>query len=309
MKIIFFGASSQIAKGLIKNFSKDSHNELTFFVRNRDVFSKWLINEGIPHDHSDIKIYSEFSVNDSVDVIINCIGIGDPAKAIKISASIDDTTNKFDDLVLHYLALNPNTKYIFLSSGIAYGDIFSAPARNYDQQNIKINSLEPKHQYAISKIKAENKHRQLSKFSIVDIRIFNYLSDEIDINNKFFITDVLRAIKEDTVFLTNKKNITRDYIGADDLYQLIDKLIFIDGLNTIVDAYSKEPIDKFTILEFLKSSFGLRYQFQESFKALNATGDKDHYYSKNFFAKDFGYSPKYSSKEIITKVAQKTLMS
>ena len=95
MKIIFFGASSQIAKGLIKKFSKDSHNELTFFVRNRDVFSEWLINEGIPHDQYDIKIYSEFSVNDSVDVIINCIGIGDPAKAIKISASIDDTTNKF----------------------------------------------------------------------------------------------------------------------------------------------------------------------------------------------------------------------
>ena len=52
---------------------------------------------------------------------------------------------------------------------------------NYDQQNIKINSLE-QHQYAISKIKAENKHRQLSKFSIVNLRIFSYLSDEIDIN-------------------------------------------------------------------------------------------------------------------------------
>ena len=308
MKIIFFGASSQIAKGLIKKFSKDPKNQLIFFVRNLHGFSEWSINEGMPHNHSSIKTYSEFSVNDEVDVIINCIGIGDPAKAIKISESIDDTTNKFDDLILHYLALNPNTKYIFLSSGIAYGDIFSAPARNYDQQNIKINSSEPKHQYAISKIKAENKHRQLSKFSIVDIRIFSYLSDEIDINNKFFITDALRAIKEDTVFLTNKKNITRDYIGVDDLYQLIDKLIAVDGLNTIVDAYSKEPIDKFTILEFLKSSFGLRYQFQESFKALNATGDKDHYYSKNFFAKDFGYSPKYSSIEVIEMVANKILM-
>ena len=84
--------------------------------------------------------------------------------------------------------------------------------------------------------------------------------------------------------------------------------VAVDGLNTIVDAYSKEPIDKFTILEFLKSSFGLRYQFQESFKALNATGDKDHYYSKNFFAKDFGYSPKYSSIEVIEMVANKMLM-
>ena len=308
MKIIFFGASSQIAKSLIKKFSKHPENQLIFFVRNFHVFSEWLISEKIPHNQSDIKTYSEFSVNDEVDVIINCIGIGNPAQAIQISASIEDITNKFDDLVLNYLKFNPNTKYIFFSSGIAYGDIFSAPARNYAQQNIQINSIESEHQYAISKIKAENKHRQLSKFSIVDIRIFSYLSDEININDRFFITDALRAIKKDIIFETNKHNITRDYIGVDDLYQLIDILISIDGLNAIVDAYSKSPIDKFTILDFLKSSFGLRYHFQDSFKALNATGQKDNYYSRNFFAEDFGYSPQYSSAEVIEMVANKILM-
>jgi len=307
MKIIFFGASSQIAKSLIKKFSQDPQNQLTFFVRNLDVFANWLVNKKISHDQSDIKTYSEFSINDEVDVIINCIGIGDPAQAIKISSSIDDTTNKFDDLVLHYLEFNPKTKYFFLSSGIAYGDIFSAPARNYNQQNIKISSIKQEDQYSISKIKAENKHRKLSKFSIIDIRIFSFLSDEININNSFFITDALRAIKEDVVFLTNMNNITRDYIGVDDLYQLIEILIPIDGLNTIVDTYSKNPIDKFTILDFLKSSFGLRYQFQEDFKAINASGIKDHYYSRNFIAEDFGYSPNFSSLEVIEMVANKIL--
>ena len=106
MKIIFFGASSQIAKGLIKKFSKNSYNELTFFVRNRDVFSEWLINEGIPHDHSDIKIYSEFSVNTKLDMVINCVGVGDPAKAISIRSSIESTTKYFDEIQVNKYDFN-----------------------------------------------------------------------------------------------------------------------------------------------------------------------------------------------------------
>jgi len=307
MNIAFFGASSQIAKGLTKKFIINSKNQLIFFVRNKKTFKAWLNKQNIPINTSDILLYSEFSVDAKIDLIINCIGVGDPAKAISISSSIQSTTKYFDEIALAYLESHPKTKYFFLSSGIAYGDIFSSPARSYNQQNIDLESSKLENAYAISKIKAENLHRDLTHLSIIDIRIFSYLSDEIDINSKFFITDALKAIRDRKTLLTAKKNITRDYIGADDLYQLIIKLHSIDQLNTVVDAYSKEPIDKFAILEILKSSFGLQYEFQDTFKSLNATGSKDNYYSRNFRAKKFGYMPKYSSQEIIEEVARKVL--
>jgi hypothetical protein len=51
----------------------------------------------------------------------------------------------------------------------------------------------------------------------------------------------------------------------------------------------------------------LKYELQNSFKELNATGSKDHYYSENFRAKDFGYNPKFSSKNVIEDVARNVL--
>lgn len=307
MNITFFGASSQIAKGLIRNFSKFSQNHLTLFVRDYHSFNQWLQTHQISKNNCTIQEYSEFSNDAKIDVIINCVGVGDPAKALEIRSSIQSTTKYYDEIALGYIDSNPETKYFFISSGIAYGDIFSAPARKYTQQNIDMNSSRPEDAYAISKINAEKSHRILTNLSVIDIRIFSYLSDEIDINSRFFISDALRAIKKNKVLYTSNKNITRDYIGADDLYQLITKLINIKKLNTVVDAYSAEPIDKISILNFLELSFGLKYELQNSFKELNATGSKDHYYSMNFRAKDFGYNPKFSSKNVIEDVARNVL--
>ena len=61
-------------------------------------------------------------------------------------------------------------------------------------------------------------HRNLKELSIIDIRIFSYLSDDLDINSKFLISDALRAIKNSEILYTNHKNITRDYISPYDLF-------------------------------------------------------------------------------------------
>ena len=55
MNIAFFGASSQIAKGLIKNFSRQEINKLYFFVRDKEPFAEWLIGSQIDFDNSKIK--------------------------------------------------------------------------------------------------------------------------------------------------------------------------------------------------------------------------------------------------------------
>ena len=307
MNIAFLGASSQIAKGLIKQFSKNTQNHLTLFIRDYEKFSKWLMAQKISKDNFTIKQYTEFSVHDQIDVIINCVGVGDPAKALKMTSSIKSITRHFDEIALQYLYLNPKTKYFFLSSGIAYGNIFSSPARSYAQQNIDVYSTRPEDAYAISKVDAEKIHRNLKELSIIDIRIFSYLSDDLDINSKFLISDALRAIKNSEILYTNHKNITRDYISPYDLFQLIIKFIDIASINTVVDAYSREPIDKISLLNFLNENFGLHYEFRDSFEALNATGSKDNYYSKNFCAESYGFKPKFSSKDIIKEVAIKLL--
>ena len=308
MNVAFFGASSQIAKGLIKKFSRSKTNKLYFFVRNKESFAIWLVEKKLSFEQQQIKTYDELSGALNIDLFINCIGAGDPAKAVKMSSTIVSVTQQYDEQVLEYLALNPSTKYIFLSSGAAYGNIFSAPPEDYLPTSLDMKSTKPSDMYSISKIKAELAHRAKPQHGIMDIRIFSYFDSETSLNSRFFLTDALRSIQEKKIFLTSNQNIARDYIGADDLYQLILKLTSRDNLNTVVDAYSLGPIEKFSILEMLKKNFNLRYEFTESEVGLNASGSKDHYFSKNYCAKNYGYEPSLSSAELILNVAR-TLLS
>ena len=308
MNIAFFGASSQIAKGLIKKFSRSQANNLYFFVRDKESFAAWLLEKKLNFEEEQIKLYDELSDALNIDLFINCIGAGDPAKAVNMSSTIVSVTQYYDEQVLEYLALNSSTKYIFLSSGAAYGNIFSSPPKKYLPINLDMKSTKPSDMYAISKIKAELAHRAMPQYSITDIRIFSYFDSETSIGSRFFLTDALRSIQEKKIFMTSNQNIVRDYIGSNDLYQLILRLISKDKLNAVVDAYSLAPIEKFSILEILKKNFNLKYQFTEDDVGLNATGNKDHYFSKNYCAKYYGYQPSLSSAEIIFNVA-KTLLS
>ena len=308
MNIAFFGASSQIAKGLIKKFSRSQANNLYFFVRDKESFAAWLLEKKLNFGEEQIKLYDELSDALNVDLFINCIGAGDPAKAVNMSSTIVSVTQHYDEQVLEYLALNSPTKYIFLSSGAAYGNIFSSPPEKYLPINLDMKSTKPSDMYAISKIKAELAHRAMPQYSITDIRIFSYFDSETSIDSRFFLTDALRSIQEKKIFMTSNQNIVRDYIGVNDLYQLILRLISKDKLNAVVDAYSLAPIEKFSILEILKKNFNLKYQFTEADVGLNATGNKDHYFSKNYCAKHYGYQPSLSSAEIILNVS-KTLLS
>jgi nucleoside-diphosphate-sugar epimerase len=308
MNIAFFGASSQIAKGLIKKFSRSHANNLYFFVRDKESFAAWLLEKKLSFREDQIKLYDELSDDLNIDLFINCIGAGDPAKAANMSSTIVSVTQQYDEQVIEYLAFNSETKYIFLSSGAAYGNIFSSPPEQYLPINLDMKSTKPSDMYAISKIKAELAHRAMPQYSIMDIRIFSYFDSETSINSRFFLTDALRSIQEKKIFMTSNQNIVRDYIGSNDLYQLILRLISKDKLNAVVDAYSLAPIEKFSILEILNKNFNLKYQFTEDDVGLNATGNKDHYFSKNYCAKYYGYQPSLSSAEIIFNVA-KTLLS
>ena len=235
MRISILGASSQIAQDLILSFSKNTSYDIVLFGRNVGLLEKWINSENLNEKYQ-VKEYSEFGNHQKYDVIINFVGIGDPAKAQKMGNDIFKITEQYDDMALEYLKQHKKTKYIFLSSGAVYGGNYQKPVDKDTIATIDINNLKSTDWYTLAKLYAEAKHRSLPNLSIVDIRVFNYFSHTQDMGARFLITDIVRAIKNKEVFKTSADNIVRDFITPPDFYHLILSII-----NFIINS-SIEPI-------------------------------------------------------------------
>jgi len=300
MKIAILGATSQIAQDLILSFSINKDYDFSLFCRNVVVLEKWINSENLSERYQ-IQEYSEFGNHKKYDVIINFVGIGDPAKAQKMGSDIFKVTEQYDDMALEYLKQHRKTKYIFLSSGAVYGGDYKDPVKKDTLATININNLATTDWYAIAKLYAEARHRSLPDLSIVDIRVFNYFSHTQNINARFLITDIVRALKNGEVFKTSPDNVIRDFITPPDFYNLIQAIIDYKPLNTALDCYTKSPVEKFNLLSEIESKFGLNYEVDENLNVVNATGAKFNYYSENKIAKDIGYNPGSTSLESIIR--------
>ena len=300
MKIVILGATSQIAQDLILSFSINKDYDFSLFCRNVVVLEKWINSENLSERYQ-IQEYSEFGNHKKYDVIINFVGIGDPEKSQEIGNNIFKITEQYDEMVLEYLKCNKETKYIFLSSGAVYGGDYKDPVKKDTLATININNLATTDWYAIAKLYAEARHRSLPDLSIVDIRVFNYFSHTQNINARFLITDIVRALKNGEVFKTSPDNVIRDFITPPDFYNLIQAIIDYKPLNTALDCYTKSPVEKFNLLSEIESKFGLNYEVDENLNVVNATGAKFNYYSENKIAKDIGYNPGSTSLESIIR--------
>ena len=290
MKIAIFGATSQIAKDLIHSFELNTDYHCDLYSRDSMFVLDWLkrVNEG---NHYNVLSYDEFTISKKYDVIINFVGIGDPVAAKEMGSKIFDVTYKFDALVLHYLESSPSTKYIFLSSGAVYGGEFSEPVGTHSKASFPINNFKETDWYGVAKLYAEARHRALTHLSIVDVRVFNYFSSTQNLMGRFLITDLVRAIVSQEVFITSADNIVRDYITPEDFFRLIFSVIEYDQINMAVDCYTKSPVDKITLLSELQKKYALKVSIGEKNNCINATGSKINYYSINKIASSFGYSP------------------
>jgi len=248
--------------------------------------------------------FSKFTKDLKFDVILNFVGVGSPIKIINMAESILDTTYKYDEMAINYVKENKDCKYIFLSSGAAYGSNFDNPVDQNSKARFSINNLEAQDWYGISKFNAECRHRSLGHLGIVDLRIFNYFSHSLDLKAGSLITDLMCAIKDNKMLETADDEMVRDYIGAEDFFQIIQCIFNAPKINTALDCYSKEPIDKKSLLEVMEERFELQYKTIQS-RTLNATGKKPNYYSINKKAKELGYEPKYTSLENIIGGIQK----
>jgi len=295
MNIAILGATSQIAKDLIISFAQHANYHCILFSRSPESVQTWL--QSLHHEHGYIsKAYVDFDKG-HYDAVINFVGVGNPARAKEMGSKIFDITYQYDQLALAYIKQKPACKYIFLSSGAVYGDIFSEPATASSVAEIPVNLLDETYWYTIAKLYAEARHRALPELSIVDVRVFNYFSHTQDMSARFLITDIVCAIRDKRVLKTSSENIVRDFLHPDDFYQLIECILKAGAINMPLDCYSNEPVDKMNFLRDLAQSFGLKYELVESAEKVNATGLKLRYYSENRLAEELGYEPQRTSIE------------
>jgi nucleoside-diphosphate-sugar epimerase len=162
---------------------------------------------------------------------------------------------------------------------------------------VNVNNLGVQEFYTVAKLHAEARHRAMPSSAIVDIRVFNYFSRTLDVEARFFMTDVIRAARDKTAFRTNAPTMTRDFLHPQDFFGLIAAILESPPRNGPVDAFSQAPVDKFALLDRFKSEFGLRYEVTPaSDMIVNATGAKPQYFSENCAAANwFGYRPTWSS--------------
>jgi nucleoside-diphosphate-sugar epimerase len=299
MLIAILGATSQIAKDLILSFSEEKENQLHLFARRSAEVKSWMLSVGLAGRYQvhDFTVFAEHEY----DAVINFVGVGNPAHAAAMGNLIFDITLRFDEMVLDYLRTRPACRYLFLSSGAAYGLGFSEPANHTTAALVSINSLTSHEWYGVAKMHAECRHRAHPDLAIIDIRVFNYFSHTQDIAARFLITDMVRAIRDQQVLTTSSDYIVRDFLHPDDFYQLCRALLSASATNTVVDCYSRAPVDKPTLLAAMQEAFGLQYETTLATVGINATGNKPHYYSLNRRAEDFGYKPSLTSLEGILR--------
>jgi nucleoside-diphosphate-sugar epimerase len=306
MRIAILGATSQIARDLIVSFSIEQDKQLHLFARRPNEAAKWLGSVGLSGRYP-VDDFSGFA-NHDFDAVINFVGVGNPAQAVAMGNSIFDITLRFDQLVLDYLQTYPACRYLFLSSGAAYGSSFNEPVTRDTPAVVAINNLAPHEWYGVAKLHTECRHRAHPELPIIDIRVFNYFSCTQDLSARFLIADILRAIRDKTVLKTSADYIVRDFLHPSDFYKLVSALLLAPANNTAVDCYSRAPIDKPNLLAAMQENFGLKFEISEATISVNATGGKPYYYSLSKRAADFGYQPALTSLEGVLREANAMLL-
>ncbi|AMK30039.1 NAD(P)-dependent oxidoreductase [Pseudomonas mosselii] len=307
MKLAILGASSHIAKDLVAGIAEQTQHHCTLFVRSVSSLDAGLCaiarSKGFV-----VSDYAGFDEHCQFDAIINFVGVGDPARAVQMGNAIFSVTEQYDNLALAYLRSHPACRYIYLSSGAAYGSHFAAPVTETSLASFPIKALQPQDWYGAAKFQAECRHRALPEASIVDVRVFSYFSHRQAPKARFFLSDILRALHSGEVLQVAADDMFRDYLTPADFLQLIERILKAPPCNDAVDCYSLAPVGKFDLLAALAEQFGLRFAVTGDQARVNATGPKAHYYSRNRKAEQlFGYVPGDSSLSGVLREIRQTL--
>lgn len=300
MKISILGARGQIARSLISLYiNKGELSNLELYSREPATLISEIRDANVYH--------SEDFMRQDHEVIINCIGISNLKGRMDSGHEIFNIHETWDNLILDYLRKNGKSLYIGLSSGAVYGRNFQNPVSESSCFLNGIKEILSTDYYAVSKLNSEAKHRSFEKLSIVDLRIFSYISKYIDLDSNFLASEIMTAIKNKQTFVTDDENIVRDYLHPEDMKQIIDLVIKrwreVGFINDAYNTYSKKPITKLDMLKSIAEKFDLQYEIKKETQVeSSSTGFKMNYYSADKKLQKIGYKPCYSSLDAILKV-------
>lgn len=297
-RIAILGATGHIGRAISDAYLARGQCELALFSRRPDETAK--IHAGLSNvTHHDIQTLDLTNA----DIVVNAIGIGNPANVPVLNRNIYDLTMTFEDAIDRALKNNPECLTVFVSSGAIYGKL-TEPAHADTFATHAINSVSPSDWYALSKLSAELRHRAQPERRIVDIRVFGFLSPHLDLRANYFMSEVYRCMLSGTTFLTPQNDMHRDYIGAEEFLAIVDAATDQRRINTPIDAYTTSPAGKFEILHQLEK-LGLKWEMT----AGNDLPVQDRvWYSSGWpKAAELGYSPTRSSIDVIESVAHALL--
>jgi nucleoside-diphosphate-sugar epimerase len=305
-KIALCGATSHIAKGLIYNFIQLGGFHLHLYTRSIDPMDNFLKSIGKTNCYNcDVHVgYKDFMQHD-YDVVINCVGVGTMNKLQGNYAKYFMVGEEYDNLIIGYLYNRcPDTLYISFSSGAVYGRGYSAPVEENTKNSIPVNHITVEDYYTITRLNSEAKHRALKGFRIVDLRVFSYFSRFIDLNDEYFIAEVINCTLKKKVLVTDNMNIIRDYAHPKDLFGLITKCLDTEQINVAFDVNSSKPVEKREILDYFSSEYGLKYITVQNINQICPTGMKKTYCSNYDNSSTIGHRPEFSSMETISQEAE-----
>ena len=305
MKIAILGATSHIAKNLIYCFRRDLRDELFLFARNQGAVYEFLkATEG--EVGPSVAGFDCFPGGD-YDAVINCVGIADPRKQKNAGVELFRLTERFDDLVLDYLAGHEKTVYINFSSGAVYGTAFDSGVEGNAVASIAVNGITPADYYRIAKLNAEAKHRAMADRNIIDLRVFSFFSRFVDLESGFLLTEMMRCVIKRQPFHTNAVDIVRDYVAPSDLFSLVKLCVASNGINQPVDVFSAGPVRKSELIALFSRDFGLETRIDEK-AHVSTTGAKLAYYSANHVARSLlKYIPALTSRDAIRDEANEII--
>ena len=299
--IAILGATGHIGKSLLFTMQNNGNFRISCYARSKQKLESFLSDIG---GGADLQCFDNIDAILALkhDVIVNCVGVGDPSALREIGPAIFTLTEKFDDIVLEYLNRNPNSLCINLSSGAVYGTEFTNSVVSGASAQVPINDITPDQYYRTAKICSEVRHRAHSDRRIVDLRVFSFFSRFIDLASNYLITELIRCSRNGQTFVTDETDIIRDFIDATDLVQIISACAENGFMNTAFDLYSKSPVTKWEMIRYFQAKYGLRIALSSEHN-LSVTGAKSNYYSQDRRLRTIGYSPTFGSLETIANEA------
>jgi nucleoside-diphosphate-sugar epimerase len=298
-RVAILGATGHIGRALTDIYARRDNVHLDLFSRRPHETAAAYVGQA-SMTHRDLH---ELDLANA-DIVINAIGIGDPARVPEAGRDIYKLTMQIEDSIDQALVGNSGCLTVFLSSGAAYGELVKNAQADTPATH-PINTLRPADWYGLSKLAAEVRHRAQAGRRIVDVRVFGFLSSHLNLGAAYFISAAYRSLLSGSKFVTTSVDMTRDYIGAKELVSIIDAAAGQTQINTSLDTYTKSPAGKFDILRRLER-LGLRWEVTD-----DSTGapDRINYFSENRKAELFGYHPQRSSADVAEEVARELISS